>query len=726
MPRQTSLKRPWLNALAVYAGIVPKFVDTAGQTRRAAESTQITILRALGLEASTEAAARRALAAEREAQERLLAATVLVPEQRAHSVRLPRAAFSGSDGSPLQWAVTIELEGGQSEELRGTLRRQHRSDLVVRLGEKLPLGYHSLHLQIEGRSGQCRELRQRLIVHPQQCTAPQGGGTRRFGISANLYTLRSARNWGIGDFGDLRGLADWSARVGAAFVGVNPLAALDPSNSSGSPYSPSSRFFRSPLYLDVAAIPELRQSKAAQRILDSAPFRRILETLRQADEIDYLRVWQQKRAVFEKLHTVFRKRPRNGRRDQLYERFRRQQGGRLELFATFCALQEHFVDKLGASADWQSWPAAFRDRNSSAVAAFRRKNARRVDFHRYLQFELDRQHAGAAGAAGLSIGLLHDLPLGSARGGADTWSDPELYLTDVEIGAPPDSFAQDGQSWALPPMHPGLLRERGFADWACLLRAALRHAGALRIDHVMGLFRQFWIPRGRAPHEGAYVTYPAAELLAVLALESRRAGAVVIGEDLGTVAPEVRPTLARSDILSTRVLYFERTATGGFRPSRLYPERCLATANTHDLVPLAGFWCERDLHLRSRGWGPASDSPQARSQRAVERRSLLRRVGDRSLSGAGPSQGWSPRLCGAVHDLLLATPARLVALSLDDLCGEVDPVNLPGTSPQQYPSWKRRMTLSMAEIRASTKVREALGRTRQRRDRSRKSTDRRS
>jgi 4-alpha-glucanotransferase len=307
----------------------------------------------------------------------------------------------------------------------------------------------------------------------------------------------------------------------------------------------------------------------------------------------------------------------------------------------------------------------------------------------------------------MRIGVYQDLAIGTHPGGSDTWSYPDLFLRGAAIGAPPDPYAAEGQNWGLPPIDPRALRQQCYRYWIQLLRRAFEHAGALRIDHVMGLFRTFWIPDGWTGKQGAYVRYPSADLLGILALESVRHNALVVGEDLGTVPKEVPPTLKKWGILSSRVLYFERDKRG-FRNAAKYPSLALATANTHDMPTLSGFWAESDIDLRSRlGLIPSSQVPAAKDERAADKRALLARLG---LAAPRPHEAseFPRRLTAAVHDFLGSTPSRLVGLSFDDLAGETDPVNVPGVSPDRYPSWRRKMGRTIEEIGWSFDVDEAM------------------
>jgi 4-alpha-glucanotransferase len=581
-----------------------------------------------------------------------------------------------------------------------------------------PLGYHDLRLALREPAG-TRESSQRLIVVPPRCASPEQvlGGERVSGLTVNLYTVRSARNWGVGDLTDLRALSRFARDAGAAFVGVNPLHALRNADGDVSPYSPISRVFRNVLYLDVEAVPELVDSEEARVLLASPVMRERLEALRAASHVDYAGVMSAKREVLEALHRAFRARPAGDGRRSAYDAWAAAQGDALERFATFQALDEHFRPQ--GCGWWPEWPADVRDPRGPGVAVFRAAHAERVDFHRWCQFELDRQLGAAAAharALGLPVGLYEDLAIGASPAGSDVWSEPDLFLRDVSVGAPPDPLGPEGQNWGLPAVDPRRLRARGYDFWAALVRNALRHAGALRIDHVLGLFRQFWIPTGMSGAEGAYVRFPSHDLLGVLALESVRANALVVGEDLGTVPEDVPPALARWGVLSSKVLVFERESDGGFRPPRVYPRMALATANTHDLAPLAGWWTGRDLaRRRDVGLLPSDEAAAgAAAERARERAALLRLLVDEALLPPEVLDADAPavdeaRLRGAVHALLRRTPSWLVGLSLEDLVGEAEPVNVPGVGTDRFPAWQRRLSVSIEGLIDDPRVRRALG-----------------
>jgi 4-alpha-glucanotransferase len=696
-----------LRVLADHVGIIPEYIDQTGTERRvASDSTRVALLAAMGYDASSEAAAHRTLAElrEREADEVLPPVHVTTDASQPIVAKVPRTW-----GSRVDWQLDITDEQGQ------TVRHEGRAPMRggrVRIALEAPaLGYHELSLTMSA-TGKTLDARQRLIVTPPRSVAPEAifHGKRAVGLTVNLYTIRSARNWGAGDTGDLDQLAEWAAGVGVAFIGLNPLHALRNRGTHVSPYGPVSRLFRNALYIDIEAIPELAESADVRTLIDRVRPR--IPELREASRLDYEAVMTIKRPVLEAMHRVFAEhhRERNTPRGRAYASYVDEEGEALNDFATWCAL-----DECEGGRPWQTWTPGLRDAHGPAVQAFRERETERVDFHRWLQFELDRQLGRVQGRArelGLPVGLYQDLAIGVAADGSDTWMNPDLFVSGVAIGSPPDPLAPDGQNWGLPPISPHRLAAEGYRYWTRLVRTGLRHAGALRIDHILGLFRQYWIPDGMSGAEGAYIRFPTHDLLGILALESVRANALIVGEDLGTVPREVPPTLERWGVLSSKVLYFETYAkTGRFKPPKAYPALALTTANTHDMPTLAAFWRERDIDLRARlGAIPTERAVvEARRQREAAREALAEALVKQGLWPVGEEPTTDLALREAVHAFLRRTPSWMVGLSLDDLTGEVEPVNVPGVSPDQWPSWTRRMTMSLEEIMSSSEVQRALG-----------------
>lgn len=507
-------------------------------------------------------------------------------------------------------------------------------------------------------------------------------GTRGWVLSVQLYGLRSQRNWGMGDFTDLAELAELAARAGAAAVQLNPLHALYLSRPMHcSPYSPSSRLWLNPLYIDVLAVPELACSETAARFIEQASLRRRLDSLRSSSRVDYAAVAALKLPLLRLLFGEFvdrHARPRSQRYAEFVD-FRNAGGRALLDFALFEALERRLVDRHPEG--WPSWPEPWRDRDPPACLDFVKRHPLEVLFPMYLQW-LARtqltQAQGRARAAGMPIGLIADLAVGVDPTGADAWRDRELLALDVEIGAPPDAFAADGQAWGLPPWRPAVLAAREFAPWRELLTANMVAVGGLRIDHVIGCQRQFWVPRGASGRDGAYLDYPREALLAVLAECSRRHESVLIGEDLGTVPEGFSERLAESNILSTRVLRFERHPSGLFRRPSTYPDLACACAGTHDLPPLAS-------------WLDTGSTPvEQHDERALLRAALVD-------AGTEPDSEALEDRIAAVHAFLAATPCRLVLVQLEDILAEREPVNRPGTGPEQ-PNWQRKYSLDLAGL----------------------------
>jgi len=410
--------------------------------------------------------------------------------------------------------------------------------------------------------------------------------------------------------------------------------------------------------------------------------------------VDYGRVMTIRAPILASLHRTFVEQEcaPNTARGREYTAFVEREDPQLTQFATFMAISER------EGPDARQWPEPLRDANGDAVAALRRELADRVDYHRWIQFEIDRQlgcAAADAARAGLTLGVYQDLAVGSAPSGSDVWANPGLFVPGATVGAPPDMYSDEGQNWGLPAIDPHVLRETRYDYWIRLLRAGFRHAGALRLDHALGLFRMFWVPLGASAREGTFVTSFANDLFGILALESVRHGSLVVGEDLGTVPAEVPAVLARWGVLSSKVLVFERDFhTGRFRKAEDYPRLALATVDTHDLPPLVGWLQQRDIVLRSEV-GDLSDPHQQRVMhdgRASDRRALIEMLIEAGLlDDSAREQVDAEQLIAALHGFIRRTPSALVGLSLDDLARESEPVNIPGIWQDKYPSWSRRM-----------------------------------
>jgi len=671
-PSQTTPQAPPtpLSRLAELHGVASSYSPSPDRTVAADDTALVATLAALGVDASSPDAVSAALAArEAETRERLLPPTVV-----CWGGQVPAELTGLPDGTRLR----IATEQGETRAS----------------AEQLPPGVHALHATApDGRTADTH-----LVVAPARLPTPPG---RTYGLLVQLYSLLSRRSWGMGDLGDLSELTAWAGRaLGAGFVQVNPLhAAVPGAPTDPSPYRPSSRRFADPVHLRVEDIPEFAYADEPDRLrtlLERAE--RLRESvLHKGALIDRDAVWELKREALELVRAV----PLGPGRRAAYADFLAEEGEALEDHATWCALAEVY------GSDWHTWPQGLRDPRSSETARARAELMDRVDFHTRLAWLTDAQLATAqrsARDAGMAVGLVHDLAVGVHPDGADAWAQQEYFAAGMSVGAPPDAFNARGQDWGLPPWRPDRLAASGYAPYRRLLRALFRHAGALRIDHVMGLFRLWWIPQGRPPTEGAYVRYDAEAMLAILALEASRAGALVIGEDLGTVEPGVRETLQARGVLGTSVLWFERDWDGDGQP--LPPERwradCLATATTHDLPPTAARLTGDHVELRDRLGlltGSLEEERAAAAADTGEWLTLLTRLGLLHCASGGCAAVSEEAEIQAVHRFLLRTPARMIGVWLPDAIGDRRPQNLPGTW-DQYPNW--RLPVADAEGRPVT------------------------
>ncbi len=513
---------------------------------------------------------------------------------------------------------------------------------------------------------------------PPAAPAPPG---RCWGFTVQLYSLRSRGSWGHGDLHDLADLAVWSARdLGAGFVLINPLHAAEPAPPvSHSPYLPMSRRFTSPLYLRVEDIPEYAQLPGEQRRRIESLAAPLRAASTSGGLIDRDAVWRAKRAALEIIHTQ----PLPGPRRAAFERFRVREGQALADWAAWCALAEIH------GPDWRAWPQSLRSTRSAAVVAQRERPGGRARFHAWLQWTADEQRAAAqaaARAAGMPIGIVADLAVGAHPGGADAWAYADVLVPGISVGAPPDEFNQRGQDWGQPPWHPARLAGAGYRPLAGLMRSGFRHAGGLRADHVMGLFRLWWVPAGMTADRGTYVRYQHEAMTGVLTAEAARAGALAIGEDLGTVEGWIRDFLAARGVLGTSMLWFERGAGGRPLPPGRWRRRCLATVGTHDVPPVGAFVTGEQVTLRDRLGllvkDPAAQRADARAALLAWRDALARE----GLAGAAaePEPGW---FTVALYTYLARTPAALIGVALTDAVGERRPQNMPGTI-DEYPNWR--------------------------------------
>ncbi len=715
-----------IRELCVHFGIHTSYYDVAGQYCEVSRDALISLLAEFGVSidggrgaADTLTALRRGL------WDSPLPPVVAIAASRSDwSVRLRLPAPQYEVKFRLTEAGGSIHEGGADAHAQPELTRVDIDGLAwvernIPIGVSLPPGYHEL--RVEGMEGHAL-----VVSAPARCHRPNAAkdGRRLWGAAVQLYSLRSERNWGMGDFSDLAPLVEQMSRRGASIIGLNPLHALFPHNPAQvSPYSPSSRQHLNVLYIDVEAIEDFAACTEVRTLVESVGFQARLTRLRESDLIDAVGVAGAKFEALELLFAHFRRhhlkpsgriaRDATGRR---FLDFLKERGVVLYRHALFEAIQEHF-HKLDATIwGFPGWPAELRNPESPEVNAFAHAHFDRVQYYEYLQWIADGQLAQASRRTrdlGLPVGLYLDIAVSFDRAGSDAWSARDEVAGTAAVGAPPDAFNQAGQNWGLPPLRPDRLRQSRYRLFIDTLRANMRGAGALRIDHVMGLMRLFWIPAGKAAREGTYVGYALDEMMAIVALESQRNHCMVIGEDLGTVEDEMRAALSRFDVLSYRLLYFERRDGGNFLPPGEYPEAALVAVTTHDLPPLAAWWGEDDLNLReSLELFPDKEVlKQQRHNRASERSGLLRALRNEGLLPEAGDEGegdLSEGVVEAIHSYVAATPSALMMMHIEDVLGVVTQVNLPGTV-DEHPNWRRKLPMTLDELARDPRL-DRLGR----------------
>ena len=687
-----------LDELAERMGIEFAFLDARGNVVNASVEAKLRLLEAMGVDASDEETARSALAELDYAGWRTALPPVLVMYERGGTdLTLPGAI------SEVAWHIALE-QGG---ERRGTLdfmnlplrmECHHEGETRQRrwwvLPDGLPWGYHRLSIDPDGGSSV-------LIVTPGQCWLPEAitEGRRLWGMAAQLYLLRSAIDWGIGDFGDLQTLVELAASRGADVIGVNPLHALFPDNPEyASPYSPASRLLLNILNISV---PWAAARLNCTGLIASDEIQQRVNSCRSQSLVDYTGVAALKLDILGQLFEAFDRTAENDI-GQDFDYFRRERGEVLERHCLFLALREHFSGQLSTETDWRRWPDAFRDPSAPAVAEFAAKNRRRVDFFVWTQWIADEQLGAAATAAhrrGMPVGLYRDLAVGADRAGGETWANRTVVVSSAQVGAPPDIHNPAGQNWGLPPFHPRALREEAYQSFIELVRANMRHAGGLRIDHVMALQQLYWVPQGQKPDAGAYVRYKLSDLVGILALENHRHRCLVVGEDLGTVPEGFRDAMTAANIFSYRVLYFEQDVSGNFLPPTDYPPLAVAVVGNHDLPPLRGWWENRDIALKQRlGLYPAAgEEERQREMRQHDKEALLTALRGAALLPADETEPEVPILSRAAHAYLARAASAIVMVQIDDLTDEAEPVNVPATS-DEHPNWRRRMSMTLEEL----------------------------
>jgi len=668
-----------LAELARACGVSPEYTAWNGDRVSSSEDAIRAALASLGVAAHDDDACQRSLQALAELEWRRLVPPVTVIVE-GNATQLP---VHVPHGAPV--AASVVLEHGQTRELEQldvyvpprSIDGREVGRATFEIPADLPLGWHRLEAATTGRRG-----RGWVVVTPARIDVPEAVRRERpWGLAAQLYSVRSERSWGIGDFGDLADLCSLAAiREGADFLLINPLHAaeavppLEPS-----PYLPSSRRFLNPIYIRIEDIPEVAYVPSQHRAVieweSEKPRRANLE----AELLDRDASWRAKSAALEKIFEV----PRSAARQARFEAFCLREGDALEEFATWCAISE--------AHKGLPWPAEFENPRSAAVDQWRNEHSDRVLFYAWLQWLADEQLGRAQAAAvdaGMGIGIMTDLAVGVHPSGADAWALGKVLAAGMEVGAPPDMYNQNGQNWSQPPWQPRALEAAAYLPFRDVVRAAVRHSGALRVDHILGLFRQWWIPAGNAANDGVYINFDHDALIGILALEAQRAGTIVIGEDLGTLEPWVSDYLNHRGLLGTVVALFEKDHENRPQAPENYRADALVSVTVHDLPPTAAFLAGEHVDARAELGLIAGDVEAERAKAAADRDAMAAYLDER---GWLPIEWEEDDLIAGVHRLAMHSPALLTAVSLTDATGDRRSQNHPGTSTE-YPNWRIPLT----------------------------------
>jgi 4-alpha-glucanotransferase len=700
-----------LERMAKLRGIADAYYDYQGELRHFSLKTKTDLLRSMGCKVDDPVA----MAAELSQLEILRWRQLLPPVAAARGPRIgvdlniPARAFGGTLG----WTVNLE-DGSRRDgvvstadcpelwrgEVEGSWITRRRLELTL----DLPPGYHELEVRLGDVVTRCS-----LILSPNECYEPaaivQGG--RLWGMSVQLYTVRSRENWGMGDFADLQQLIRWLAPRGAGFIGLNPLHALAPADPErSSPYSASSRHFLNILYIAVPAVPEFLECEAAQACVKESGFMQRLSELRAHPLVDYAGVADLKFRVLELLFRDFCDRHLSAgtARAMEFRSFVAAGGTLLRTHAEFDALDQYCRATLATPSGWLSWPKEYRQVDGAGARDFAATHLEQTEFYLYLQWLAHEQLTSAQSLArelGMPIGLYGDYAVGSNPSGSETWVDQASYRMDAEVGAPPDQLALRGQGWGIPPQDPFVMQHQHLLGFVKLIRNNMRYYGALRLDHVMSLCRLWWVAAGDSPTEGAYVHYPLQQLLCVVALESARCACLVVGEDLGVVPDEMRRAMPEFGVYHYKVVLFEKDGQRFRRPDE-YVRRAIGTVTTHDMPTLRSYWEGRDIELRrTLNLYPTADiEAEVVRERALDRTALLAALDQQGLRPADPAlplQTFTAELALALHIYLARCNAALVTVQVEDLLGMVDPVNVPGTD-RQYPNWRRKLSMDVEDM----------------------------
>ncbi|MBD3584353.1 4-alpha-glucanotransferase [Salinimonas sp. HHU 13199] len=706
-----------LQKLVEMRGIESNYVDAWGKPATIADSSKAKLLNALGYETENEAAVLAQVKHDTAAywQSVLDPVQVLRQSQRIHfTVRLPIELVNDT------YTLLLTTESGKqfSEDLVpvdtqlinvAEIDEVEYQEYAIAFDHALENGYHTLQLLVEGDDEPVGQMR--VIMAPDACYMPEQvvEGKKAWGLSVQLYCVRSENNWGIGDFSDLARLVSDAAGTGADFIGLNPIHALYPANPDAcSPYGPSSRRWLNYLYIDVTKLDDYDHPDV-QALVNTAEFREKLEQVRRQEYVDYAGVAELKLKVLATLFEVYHQKYLTQKTPQrtAFAEFVAEGGESLDMLAVYDVMQEHLKELGEPSWGWPVFPNKFKEYHKPEVAKFAKRNKQRVQFYQFLQWQAALQLEQAnqvAVDAGMTIGLYRDLAVGVSEGSAEIWGNKDLYCVDASVGAPPDVLGPLGQNWGLPPMDPKRLYEQAYQPIVDLFSSNMASAGALRIDHVMALLRLWWVPKGDHARDGGYVYYPVDDLLGILALESHRNKSLVIGEDLGTVPEEIRGKLADNGIYSYRVFFFEQAEDGGFFSPSHYPVQSMSTLTTHDMPTLIGYWHCLDLELgKSLGLYPTDEILETLyTSRHEDKQEILNSLHGHHAVGDDVGHdvnvtGMNQALNFGLQTHMATGSSALFSLQLEDWLQMDKPVNIPGTF-DEYPNWRRKLSRNLEDI----------------------------
>ena len=705
----------YLERLVEERGIESNFIDAWGKPAVISEQSKIKLLKAMGYETENQEVLAQQVQEEAEEQWLTPLNPVKVSKVDEPFAFVIRVAI---EHAASKHKLVLSLENGETREVvflpvdhvlqaSAEIEDVEYHQYQINTDVLLPLGYHDICLK---RVNKILATGRQITV-PQRCYIPNEiqKGKKIWGLSVQLYCLRSATNWGVGDFSDLASLVQEASKQGADFIGLNPIHALYPSNPDAcSPYGPSSRRWLNSLYIDVSAI-ETFDDKDTQAWFKSDEVQHKLAGLRSVEYIDYEGVAELKYHALKLVFNTYKTKylSKNTKQNKAFKAFIAEGGESLETLAICEALQEILKRNGKDHWGWPAFPDEFKDFSSPAVARFAKKEKELVQFYQFLQWQAAQQFEAASDKAkesGMLLGLYRDLAVGVSEGSAEICGNKALYCTDASVGAPPDILGPLGQNWGLPPMDPQKLYEQAYQPIIELFSANMKKSGALRIDHVMALLRLWWVYSGDDASKGGYVYYPVDDLLGILALESVRNESLVIGEDLGTVPEEIRSKLADNGMYSYRLFFFEQAEDGGFYSPSHYPVQSMCTLTTHDMPTLSGYWHCDDLALgKEVGLYPDQEvlNTLYETRHANKQQILNTLHGHHSISDNISRDvnyvGMTTELNFGMQTHMASGSSALLSLQLEDWLQMDKPVNIPGTF-KEYPNWKRKLTLNLDDI----------------------------